>query len=175
MISGMRGMTSCGMSMMGRFFVLTTLVILRCFVMVTSRTRMMLRRLPVVLRSFFGHVYSFQFVVSQALASKTWCIPWFTKRRAPVCAVIVWAINPAALIAFPEIQRNCKYLRQNLSVPQALVPDSVRKKANNPQQSWGFEGEPPKAVMKDSGTRDGLYEDASFSCNWSNCLSAISW
>ena len=25
---------------------------------------------------------------------------------------------------------------------------------NNPQQSWGFEGEPPKAVMKDSGTRD---------------------
>jgi hypothetical protein len=28
-------------------------------------------------------------------------------------------------------------------------------KANNPQQSWGFEGEPPKAVIKDSGTRDG--------------------
>ena len=26
--------------------------------------------------------------------------------------------------------------------------------ANNPQQSWGFEGEPPEAVMKDSGTRD---------------------
>jgi hypothetical protein len=25
---------------------------------------------------------------------------------------------------------------------------------NNPQQSWGFEWEPPKAVMKDSGTRD---------------------
>src|SRR6516164_10371302 len=29
------------------------------------------------------------------------------------------------------------------------------KKANNPQQSWGFEGEPPEAVRKDSGTRDG--------------------
>ena len=27
--------------------------------------------------------------------------------------------------------------------------------ANNPQRSWEFEGEPPKAVMKDSGTRDG--------------------
>ena len=27
--------------------------------------------------------------------------------------------------------------------------------ANNPQQSWGFEGEPPKAVIKDSGTRYG--------------------
>jgi hypothetical protein len=24
--------------------------------------------------------------------------------------------------------------------------------ANNPQQSWGFEGEPPEAVMKDSAT-----------------------
>src|SRR5262249_34350258 len=28
-------------------------------------------------------------------------------------------------------------------------------KANDPQQSWGFGGEPPEAVMKDSGTRDG--------------------
>jgi len=27
--------------------------------------------------------------------------------------------------------------------------------ANDPQQSWGFGGEPPEAVMKDSGTRDG--------------------
>jgi hypothetical protein len=27
--------------------------------------------------------------------------------------------------------------------------------ANNPQQSWGFEGEPPEAVTKDFGTRDG--------------------
>jgi poly-gamma-glutamate synthesis protein (capsule biosynthesis protein) len=29
------------------------------------------------------------------------------------------------------------------------------KPANNPQQSWGFDGEPPEAVIKDSGTRDG--------------------
>jgi hypothetical protein len=28
-------------------------------------------------------------------------------------------------------------------------------RANNPQQSRGFEGEPPEAVIKDSGTRDG--------------------
>src|SRR5215467_7028537 len=28
-------------------------------------------------------------------------------------------------------------------------------RANNPQQSWGFEGEPPEAVTKDSGTRVG--------------------
>src|SRR6516162_6607339 len=27
--------------------------------------------------------------------------------------------------------------------------------ANNPQQSWGFEGEPPEAVTKDSGARVG--------------------
>jgi hypothetical protein len=35
-------------------------------------------------------------------------------------------------------------------------PDADRiRKANNPQQSWGFEGEPPEAVIKDSGTRAG--------------------
>jgi hypothetical protein len=28
-------------------------------------------------------------------------------------------------------------------------------KANNPQQSWGFDGEPPEAVIKGSGTRVG--------------------
>ena len=31
----------------------------------------------------------------------------------------------------------------------------IETEANNPQQSWGFGGEPPEAVMKDSGTRDG--------------------
>jgi adenine-specific DNA methylase len=36
--------------------------------------------------------------------------------------------------------------------------------ANNPQQSWGFDGEPPEAVIKESGTRMGLQEDASFNC-----------
>ena len=37
----------------------------------------------------------------------------------------------------------------------------------NPQQSWGFDGEPPEAVMKDSATRDGtlFQEVASFICN----------
>ena len=29
------------------------------------------------------------------------------------------------------------------------------REANNPQQSWGFEGEPPEAVIKNSGTRVG--------------------
>jgi hypothetical protein len=38
-----------------------------------------------------------------------------------------------------------------------LVTPKVHKelRANNPQQSWGFEGEPPEAVIKDFGTRDG--------------------
>ena len=27
---------------------------------------------------------------------------------------------------------------------------------SNPQQSWGFEREPPKAVIKDSRTKDGI-------------------
>jgi hypothetical protein len=33
--------------------------------------------------------------------------------------------------------------------------DQRQKEIKNPQQSWGFDGEPPKAVMKDFGTRDG--------------------
>ena len=43
--------------------------------------------------------------------------------------------------------------------------------ANNPQQSWGFDEEPPEAVMKDAGTRDWTlcYEEPSFSCSWSSC------
>jgi hypothetical protein len=32
--------------------------------------------------------------------------------------------------------------------------DICTSPANDPQQSWGFDGEPPEAVMKDSGTRD---------------------
>src|SRR5262249_9128240 len=36
-----------------------------------------------------------------------------------------------------------------------VVAAAIAWSANNPQQSWGFEGEPPEAVIKDSGTRDG--------------------
>jgi hypothetical protein len=36
-----------------------------------------------------------------------------------------------------------------------VVKEARRSRANNPQQSWGFEGEPPEAVIKDYGTRDG--------------------
>jgi hypothetical protein len=44
------------------------------------------------------------------------------------------------------------------SAPLNILEDrlSAKDKANDPQQSWGFEGEPPKAVIKDSGTRDGI-------------------
>jgi hypothetical protein len=35
------------------------------------------------------------------------------------------------------------------------TPTNPSMEANDPQQSWGFEGEPPEAVIKDSGTRDG--------------------
>jgi hypothetical protein len=33
--------------------------------------------------------------------------------------------------------------------------EAKQTKANNPQQSWGFEGEPPEAVIMDSGMGDG--------------------
>jgi hypothetical protein len=39
------------------------------------------------------------------------------------------------------------------SASETRVGDAIQ--ANNPQQSWGFEGEPPEAVTKDSGTRVG--------------------
>jgi hypothetical protein len=40
-----------------------------------------------------------------------------------------------------------------LEVIKTNNPDMAA--ANNPQQSWGFDGEPPEAVIKVSGTRDG--------------------
>jgi hypothetical protein len=41
-------------------------------------------------------------------------------------------------------------------VPNSCPRSSANwDEANNPQQSWGFEGEPPEAVIKDSGTRVG--------------------
>lgn len=48
------------------------------------------------------------------------------------------------------------------------------RKANNPQQSWGFDGEPPQAVISDLLQRIGLYEAPSFISNWSSCRSASS-
>jgi hypothetical protein len=42
-----------------------------------------------------------------------------------------------------------------LTAPAAVHIEGRRRvEINNPQQSWGFEWEPPKSVMKDSGTRD---------------------
>jgi DNA invertase Pin-like site-specific DNA recombinase len=40
------------------------------------------------------------------------------------------------------------------SLADAWADTTTPHGINNPQQSWGFEWEPPKAVMKDSGTRD---------------------
>ena len=42
---------------------------------------------------------------------------------------------------------------KRLTAPYRSGPSRDWLKINNPQQSWGFEWEPPKAVMKDSGTR----------------------
>ena len=44
----------------------------------------------------------------------------------------------------------------NLKAGGTMMPLAFESfEANNPQQSWGFEGEPPEAVIKDFGTRDG--------------------
>jgi hypothetical protein len=41
------------------------------------------------------------------------------------------------------------------SAPTSKNAIDAERLVNNPQQSWGFEGEPPEAVIKDFGTRDG--------------------
>jgi hypothetical protein len=45
----------CGVCMMGRFFVLSGLMMLRCFAMVTRGMRMMLCRLLMMLGCLLGH------------------------------------------------------------------------------------------------------------------------
>jgi len=36
------------------------------------------------------------------------------------------------------------------------IKQVINLKANNSQQSWEFEGEPPKVVIKDSVTKDWI-------------------
>jgi hypothetical protein len=69
--------------------------------------------------------------------------------------------NGSELAAVPAVQAGAEDLGNFVGgePPQAEFTTSLEQlvdgKANNPQQSWGFGGEPPEAVMKDSGTRDG--------------------
>jgi hypothetical protein len=55
MVSGMAGMPTRGVSVMCRFFVVATFVMLGSFLMVARGKRMMLRGLLVVFSSLLGH------------------------------------------------------------------------------------------------------------------------
>jgi hypothetical protein len=70
-------------------------------------------------------------------------------RRAFYAAGIA-APTPEQIKGFQDINPEVQKMQRVLQLCEPSAP-----KANNPQRSWGFEGEPPKAVMKDSGTRDG--------------------
>jgi hypothetical protein len=59
---------------------------------------------------------------------------------SPARAQAAWALAALVLVLLGLLMLDL------LTMPVAA--------ANNPQQSWGFGGEPPEAVMKDSGTRD---------------------
>ena len=61
-------------------------------------------------------------------------------------------IASEGLIAF---QAEVAHLRRDVHMASTLRMRLRATLANNPQQSWGFEGEPPEAVIKDFGTRDG--------------------
>jgi hypothetical protein len=52
---GVKRVSPCGVCMMGRFFVLSGLMMLSCFAMVTRGMGMMLCRLLMVLGCFLGH------------------------------------------------------------------------------------------------------------------------
>jgi hypothetical protein len=52
---GVKRVPPCGMCMMGRFFVMSALMMLSCFAVVTRGMRMMLCRLLMVLGCFLGH------------------------------------------------------------------------------------------------------------------------
>ena len=56
-ISGMDGMTACGVSMMCRFLVMPTVVMLRCFSVVSGSVGVMLGSFPVMFSRFFRHGY----------------------------------------------------------------------------------------------------------------------
>jgi integrase len=70
-----------------------------------------------------------------------------------------------------RMQQDMRAICAKLGVNEKVTPHDLRRtfssrvtalgfgreamnRANNPQQSWGFDGEPPEAVMKDSGTSD---------------------
>ena len=55
MIPSVKRVPSCGMCMMGCLFVLSALVMLSCFGVVTRGVRMVLRRLLMMLGCFLGH------------------------------------------------------------------------------------------------------------------------
>jgi hypothetical protein len=81
---------------------------------------MMLRRLPVVLRCLFGHGVPFNFCRFSSFSSEDLVHPMVHKedsgKRALVCAVIVGAINPAALIAFRKFS-GLRIFEADLSAP----------------------------------------------------------
>ena len=54
-ISGMAGMTTCGVSMMCRFLMMPTVVVLRRFLVMSGSVGMVLRSLPVMLSCFLRH------------------------------------------------------------------------------------------------------------------------
>jgi Domain of unknown function (DUF892) len=64
-ISGMDGMTACGVSMMCRFLVMPTVVMLRCFFVVSGSVGVMLGSLPMMLSAIMGIIEEGQEVMKE--------------------------------------------------------------------------------------------------------------
>jgi hypothetical protein len=64
-IYGMDGMTACGVSMMCRFLVMPTVVMLRCFFVVSGSVGVMLGSLPMMLSAIMGIIEEGQEVMKE--------------------------------------------------------------------------------------------------------------
>ena len=66
-------------------------------------------------------------------------------------------IGPLAIAACTAFELLVAVACQNCSraIRRAIRAVLIISLANNPLRSWGLEGEPPEAVKKDFGTRDG--------------------
>jgi hypothetical protein len=75
-----------------------------------------------------------------------------------IATAIVWASVWATGTYFPQLgahETPSTVGQGSFDRRFELASHETPSTANNPQQSWGFAGEPPEAVIKDFGTRDG--------------------
>jgi|SRR5450755_726701 hypothetical protein len=88
MMPSVKRVSPCDVCMMSRFFVVSALMMLSCFAMVTRGVRMVLRRLLMMLGCFLGHRQCLLCFVGVAERSHRPRVPLRTVRRGPPCILL---------------------------------------------------------------------------------------